>query len=1106
MKLLKQTKLVFQEGRSDKVYEVDLCEVSANRYVVNFRYGRRGATLKEGAKTTQPVMLTEAEKIFALLVAEKTKKGYKDEAKKASTPKAADVWGAQKSTPANVAVSSDDARKQAVLKRLQEGDKAKGTKVWNLERAIWRAGELKIKEATPILLNLLGKKEGLRDYAVAWALGFCGDESCLPALQNLYRNNAKPDYVRRIACEALLKLSDEKTRSEFSNHVMATLPEELRRPATIGSANDFLKVLQAYLETSEQSRFQVLDLLYLIDTETVRPALLEILRTAPMKPNYFRSLRHIFKAAEYRSDAEVYGILAYRFEKTKANFTTWNPLSEKSRYAQWVYIGGGNTHQENYVQDGYKEIQSPTSRIAYSTRTRAYLRNRVWRTLRRLGELGDLNYVKMAVGVLLPFSEADSQPVRETFDIDWVPVPGSNDWREKKTIEAQWDTYAPYHAFNHILYTNSPRYHRIGNSKAWRCRPTYKAGDAVPDVREEAFPQLWEKRPEGLLHLIAESCCRPVIEFATRALHACEEFCKKLDVETILMILERPYEETARLGLKLAKLHYNPLAINRMLTLTLANCAYAEARAEAHTWIQQAGSAALLNDSEFVTAMVFSNHADTREFARNWLRASSLSDQTAKSLLAKFFTQLVTLSPSQDEMAKDVARLMLHCFDKQLRTMDVSAILTLLKHRMVEVQELGGTILLHHEVPARALPAELINSLIASPFESIRSIGIQLFGQLDITTLVQRDSVIAAFAMHELEDLRNSIRPVIRQLCLLPERPDPRNQIGPPEPDDDPLSPEQHREFSLRLTGHLLIALLDKKVNEDIHSTIAKIMREDVGVYWMREATRGTAWQLVTSKSGVVQELGGVLFSFKASEDYAFAQEFDFTDLIELTNHEIRAVREASWAIFSKIIHRLRASTNPEHHLDEMMKAIKLLDVKWDDSREFWFDIFDTRFEAEEFTPAILVSICDSVMPSVQAFGRKLITRYFAEADGQEYLLKLSEHPSADLQLFATNWLESYAAGNPARLKEMRHYFLSVLSRVNKARVAKSRVLEFLINEAHQSEEAAQLVAMILSRQSLTMAIGDKAAAIEAMLKIHQLYPQIQLPLQVKQPEVRNAL
>ena len=45
MKLIEQTFLVFRKGRSEKVYEVDLCQVGEGRFVVNFRYGRRGRRL-----------------------------------------------------------------------------------------------------------------------------------------------------------------------------------------------------------------------------------------------------------------------------------------------------------------------------------------------------------------------------------------------------------------------------------------------------------------------------------------------------------------------------------------------------------------------------------------------------------------------------------------------------------------------------------------------------------------------------------------------------------------------------------------------------------------------------------------------------------------------------------------------------------------------------------------------------------------------------------------------------------------------------------------------------------------------------------------------------
>src|ERR1044072_1588235 len=101
----------------------------------------------------------------------------------------------------------------------------------------------------------------------------------------------------------------------------------------------------------------------------------------------------------------------------------------------------------------------------------------------------------MAVGVLLPYSDADAHPVKETLVYDSS---------QRDFVKAYWDGFADYWAFNHLLYTNSSRYFLKRNSKAWRCRPSYTPGEAAPSTREEAYPQLWEKRPQGLLHLIAE--------------------------------------------------------------------------------------------------------------------------------------------------------------------------------------------------------------------------------------------------------------------------------------------------------------------------------------------------------------------------------------------------------------------------------------------------------------------------------------------------------------------------------------------------------------------------------------------------------------------------
>jgi predicted DNA-binding WGR domain protein len=1083
MKLVKQTQLVFQEGRSDKVYEVDLCEVGQDRFVVNFRYGRRGTNLKEGTKTATGVALAEAERVFDSLVAEKTKKGYRDAASQAApSSQPAARWGAKKSAPVSAA-DAEEARKQVVLRRLTEGHSTR-KKGWSLNRAIWRAGELKIKEASPLLVKLIGTGDALRDYCIVWALGFCGDTVALPVLSNLFQKPSTPDMVRRIACEALLKNFDDASKAQFCEALIDALPAELSYRARQGSAEAFEKALSEYLETGDHSRYEVLEKIYLINNDTVRPALINTLGKAPLKPNYFRAFRHIFKAAEYRRDAEVFGWLAYRFEKCRANFSTWNPLDKKSRNGNWVYIGDGRNYRpEDHIQDARQEIQSPTSRIAYGSRTRFYLRKRVWRTLRKLAQIGDLDYVKMAVGVLLPYSDADAQPVKETLVFDSS---------KRDFVKVYWDAYASYWVFNHLLYTNSPRYFLRYNSKAWRCRVAYTPGDAAPTAREEAYPQLWEKRPEGLLHLIAESQCSPVLEFAARALNACDEFCSQLDVDTILMILARPYESTARLGFKLAKQQYKPLAANRDLSLALANCVLAEARAEAQNWITSERER-FIADSDFIAAIVFSVHQDTRAFARHLLCSSTFTDANAKSLAVKLIAQLCTLESSQGEEARDVCDTILKSFAPQLHSLDLQVILELLAHPLLEVQELGGQLLLNHNIKANDLPEAIINLLIASPFESLRGIGVKLFGQIDEVNLIAREGVIAAFAMHELEDIRQAIRPLIRKLC------DPSAQANL-------LAPEQRQQFSLNLAERFLQALFEKEIHEGVHSALTKMMREDLAGHWMQQATTGTAWKLIQAKSQAAQELGGILLEYRANADFTVAQDMEFSDLVELSNHEVLAVRQASWMIFSKMIHRLQHNLNPAGHTDEMARAVKLLDAKWDDSRDFWFKLFDIHFHAEDFTPGILVSVCDSVRTDVQAFGRKLITRFFAEKDGHEYLLKLSEHPTADLQTFATNYLERYAADNPERLKALQHYFLSVLSRVNKARVAKGRVLAFLTAEAQKSEAAARIVTEILTRQSATMAIGDKAATLEAMLKIKSIFPQLAMPIQVKQPEVRHAI
>jgi bifunctional non-homologous end joining protein LigD len=75
LETLDQVTLYYCQGSSDKVYQAAIAP-SGGGFVVTFAYGRRGATLATGTKTSLPVTYETAKTIFTRLVGEKKAKGY----------------------------------------------------------------------------------------------------------------------------------------------------------------------------------------------------------------------------------------------------------------------------------------------------------------------------------------------------------------------------------------------------------------------------------------------------------------------------------------------------------------------------------------------------------------------------------------------------------------------------------------------------------------------------------------------------------------------------------------------------------------------------------------------------------------------------------------------------------------------------------------------------------------------------------------------------------------------------------------------------------------------------------------------------------------------
>lgn len=77
MAILQSVDLHFIGGGSDKIYCAIIRQV-ATGCTVEFAYGRRGNALVYGSKTTSPVPIDKAQKIFTKLIDEKTGKGYRN--------------------------------------------------------------------------------------------------------------------------------------------------------------------------------------------------------------------------------------------------------------------------------------------------------------------------------------------------------------------------------------------------------------------------------------------------------------------------------------------------------------------------------------------------------------------------------------------------------------------------------------------------------------------------------------------------------------------------------------------------------------------------------------------------------------------------------------------------------------------------------------------------------------------------------------------------------------------------------------------------------------------------------------------------------------------
>jgi hypothetical protein len=1032
MERIRNARLFFHEGKSDKVYEVDLCDLGSRsgkaRYLVNFRYGRRGGSLREGTKTKAPVSLEEANKLFDSVVVSKTNKGYL---------LAEERIPPDEVTPETLTLSSadqpEDPRAQIILDRLAAAQQ-KRLPPAEVKRAVWRAGELRLQPAAVLIGQLSGQDDDLLDYCIAWSLGRCGDATLLPVLDTLQQRYGE-HFVSAMAREAQLALLDPAGREAILEEIKAALPDFLRRAIASTQTTEIVSSLEILIRHPSLETIDTLIDLYTLALEdrVLHQALLQFIPSLKPVPNLFKAIRRLFKMAEFRQDVAVYGRITHRLDMTSHYYRTPDYGGNALDPASQRYLSVAKEHKK----------RAPA--FAYSNRTRDYLRRRSWRTLKRLAMLESEWYVDFAMEILLAVDDADARPeqVIEYYDDE-----------QRRYLSRTYDRYGHLFAFNHILNHNNPRIRLSGSGRLWLLDTS--VGE-VADFRCEAYTELWDRAPQALLRLLTESHCDVVHTFAVRALKCNPAFVRNIGSEPASLMLTMPYEVTARFALEIAQRLLRSGCTESKLIAALLQSPLREAHQLAQETLQLHPQL-LTEDADLAYAVITSRHEENRLWMRRFAADHPIPEASMAPLVARLIAGVMALGredETQRPVIDDIAWMLLNSFTEVTRRVGFDVITDLLDEPSVSVQLLGGQLLLNHKTPVEALPPALLRRLLEAKSGDVRALGTQLFGRLSDEVLLAQPALLLKLALSHDAQVRQAAQPIIARLA------------------------QSDRDFATLALQRLIDSLFRSEPADGFHDDILQLIKTSLTAK-QQDIDVVTNWRLLQARSKGAQRYGAQLLNRWTGQDFSVRQ------LGRLAGNPILSVRQWAWSAYEQQLDRIKG---------EAQNALVIFDTQWEDTRRFAMDYFDRHFNADDWQPELLIHICDSTLDDVQDYGRQLIMRFFEEQQGVNYLLKLSQHPSNKVQLFVSQFLHQYAANDMDHLIKLRHYFMTVLGKVNQARVTKSRVTDFLRREALKSPEAAGFVLDIFSRHSVTSAIADKSASIELLLSIKKQYPELESPL-----------
>lgn len=277
------------------------------------------------------------------------------------------------------------------------------------------------------------------------------------------------------------------------------------------------------------ARFALADLLvalYEKNTDAARATLFHLVREADLRFGLWGGLKRIYKLAEARHDAEMFGVLAWRFD------------TERSRYGRKREVGAG---------------------------TLSYLQRRAWRYLRQLGAAVPELYPQFAVEVLRHY-EPDT-----TWTSTWV---ANHIWAHGT---------GGYSASSFPIQPPSDLVKQRAFTDAWKrspdalmrlldtCQSDPAARFAIQGLRKD-FPEALRTVTPAWLDRLARRPLGSAHEFLVETLQGSPEFhqgkLKALGLhEAVLALLRSPSNTARAYAIEYARAHAQDMAAERLAEL-----------------------------------------------------------------------------------------------------------------------------------------------------------------------------------------------------------------------------------------------------------------------------------------------------------------------------------------------------------------------------------------------------------------------------------------------------------------------------------------------------------------------------------------------------------